>query len=134
LLYKKILVPYDGSKFADKALEHAIAIAKLSGIAAQIILLHVVPEIPIPPTFERPIHSSKTGRTITLTEYVKELYEEMKINASKMFEKTKQKDTSDNFKIDTDLLIGHPSEKIIEFANKEKVDLIVIGNVGKWTV
>jgi nucleotide-binding universal stress UspA family protein len=34
LLFKKILVPYDGSRFADKALEHAIAIAKLSEVDA----------------------------------------------------------------------------------------------------
>ena len=50
MIFKKILVPYDGSKFADKALEHAIAIAKLSrGVNSnntQIILLHVVTEIP----------------------------------------------------------------------------------------
>ena len=50
MIFKKILVPYDGSKFADKALEHAIAIAELSrGVNSnntQIILLHVVTEIP----------------------------------------------------------------------------------------
>lgn len=130
MLFKKILVPYDGSRFADKALEHAIAIAKLSGVDAQIILLHVVPEIPIPLAFERPVRSPKTGKTIALTEYIKELYEEMKTNASKMLEKTKQKYTSDDFLIETNLLIGHPSEKIIEFANNDKVDLIVIGNIG----
>jgi nucleotide-binding universal stress UspA family protein len=81
-------VPYDGSRFADKALEHAIAIAKLSEVDAQIILLHIVPEIPIPLAFERPVRSPKTGKTIALTEYIKELYEEIKTNASKMLEKT----------------------------------------------
>jgi nucleotide-binding universal stress UspA family protein len=123
-------VPYDGSRFADKALEHAIAIAKLSGVDAQIILLHVVPEISIPVVFERPVRSPKTGKTIALTEYIKELYEEMKINASRMLEKTKQEYNSDDFLIKTNLSIGHPSEKIIEFAIEEKVDLIVIGNIG----
>ena len=97
MLFKKILVPYDGSRFADKALEHAIAIAKLSEVDAQIILLHIVPEIPIPLAFERPVRSPKTGKTIALTEYIKELYEEIKTNASKMLEKTKQKYTSDDF-------------------------------------
>jgi nucleotide-binding universal stress UspA family protein len=60
--------------------------------------LHVTPHIPIPLTFERPVYSVKTGKSIPLTQYIQELSEEM--------------------------------EKIIEFANREKVDLIVIGNVG----
>jgi nucleotide-binding universal stress UspA family protein len=87
-------VPYDGSRFADKALENAIGIAKLSGAETQIILLHVTPHIPIPLTFER------------------------------------RKFTHYNIKIEAILLGGYPAEKIIEFANNEKVDLIVIGSVG----
>jgi nucleotide-binding universal stress UspA family protein len=135
LLFEKILVPYDGSKFADKALEYAIAPAKLSRSdkkTTQIILLHVVPEIPIPLTFERPVRSPKTGRTIALTQYIEELGEEMIANASKMLEEKKQKYLSDDVPVavETKLLVGHPSQKIIEFVNKEKVDLIVIGNVG----
>ena len=39
-------------------------------------------------------------------------------------------DASHNIKIETMLLNGYPSEKIVEFAEKENVDLIVIGNIG----
>jgi nucleotide-binding universal stress UspA family protein len=77
LSFQKILVPYDGSRFADKALENAIGIAKLSGAETQIILLHVTPHIPIPLTFERPVYSAKTGKSIPLTQYIQELSEEM---------------------------------------------------------
>jgi nucleotide-binding universal stress UspA family protein len=134
LIFKKILVPYDGSKFADKALEHAIAIAELSrGVNSnntQIILLHVVTEIPIPLTFERPIQSPKTGRRVALSEYITELYEEMKTNALKMLEERKHRYALHEVIIEIKLLVGNPAEKIIDFANQEKVDLIVIGNVG----
>jgi nucleotide-binding universal stress UspA family protein len=125
-------VPYDGSRFADRALENAIGIAKLSrsGSSAQIILLHVTPEIPIPLTFERPVYSPKSGKSIPLTQYIQEITEEMEGNASKMLEDKKQKYAHHNIKIDTILLNGYPAEKIIEFANNKKVDLIVIGNVG----
>jgi nucleotide-binding universal stress UspA family protein len=125
-------VPYDGSRFADKALENAIGIAKLSGSGSstQIILLHVTPQIPIPLTFERPVCSPKSGKSIPLTQYIQELTEEMERNASKMLEDEKQKYAHHNIKIDTILLNGYPAEKIIEFANNKKVDLIVIGNVG----
>ena len=128
--FEKILVPYDGSQFADKALENAIGIAKMSGANTQVILLHVTPHIPIPLTFERPVYSAKTGKSIPLTQYIQELTEEMEENASKMLEEEKRKYAHHNIKIDTLSLNGYPPEKIMEFANREKVDLIVIGNVG----
>jgi nucleotide-binding universal stress UspA family protein len=54
----------------------------------------------------------------------------MEADASKMLEKEKQKYERHNIKIDTVSLNGYPSDKIIEFANNQKVDLIVIGSVG----
>jgi len=130
MTFQKILVPYDGSTFADKALENAIGIAKLTEANTQIILLHVTPHIPIPLTFERPVYSAKTGKSIPLTQYIQELSEEMEENASNMLEGEKRKYAHHDIKIETISLNGYPSEKIIEFANSEKVDLIVIGNVG----
>jgi nucleotide-binding universal stress UspA family protein len=47
-----------------------------------------------------------------------------------MLEEQKRKYAHHNVKIKTISLNGYPSEKIVEFANKEKVDLIAIGNVG----
>lgn len=102
----------------------------MSGANTQIILLHVTPHIPIPPTFERPVYSAKTGKSIPLTQYIQELSEEMEENASKMLEEEKRKYAHHNIKIETKSLNGYPPETIIEFANREKVDLIVIGNVG----
>jgi nucleotide-binding universal stress UspA family protein len=123
-------VPYDGSQFVDKALENAIGIANLSGANTQIILLHVTPHILIPLTFERLVYSAKTGKSIPLTQYIQELSEEMEENASKMFEEERQKYVYYDIKIKTVSLNGYPPEKIIELANNEKVDLIVIGNIG----
>jgi len=44
-MYKKILVPLDGSELCANALEPAEELARLSG--AEIILLHVVPHATI---------------------------------------------------------------------------------------
>jgi nucleotide-binding universal stress UspA family protein len=127
---QKILVPYDGSGFSDKALENAVGIAKMSGSNTQVILLHITPHIPVPLTFERPVYSAKTGKSVPLTQYIQELIKEMEENASKMMEEVKKKYTNQEIKIESVLLHGYPSEKIIEFANNEEVDLIVIGSVG----
>ena len=113
-------MPYDGSQFADKALEKATEIAKMSGANTQVILLHVTPNIPIPLTFERPVYSDNTGKSIPLTQYIQKLTEEMEENASKMLEEEKRKYAHHNVKIETISPNGYPAEKIIEFANKEK--------------
>jgi nucleotide-binding universal stress UspA family protein len=102
-------------------------IAKLSGSNTQVI---VTPHIPVPLTFERPVYSAETGKSIPLTQYIQELSKEMEENASKMMEEVKKKYTNEDFNIENVLLRGYPPEKIIDFANNEKVDLIVIGSIG----
>ncbi len=59
-MYKKILVPYDDSEPSNKALDHAAAIAKMSG-GLEVILLFVIAEFPTYHFIERPARSIKTG-------------------------------------------------------------------------
>ena len=130
-MYKKILVPYDDSEPSNKALDHAAAIAKMSG-GSEVILLYVIAEFPTYHFIQRPARSIKTGETITLSQYLKEIYELMEESANGVLDKKKEeiKKTA-GLEIRTKLLTGHISNVIIDFAAKEKVDLIVIGNVGR---
>ena len=50
MVFKTILVPYDGSDMSDKALDKAVEIAKLVN-NSKIIIIHVIPEIPTPKYF-----------------------------------------------------------------------------------
>jgi nucleotide-binding universal stress UspA family protein len=118
--FRRILVPHDGSKSSDKAIDTAIEFAKMSK-NSHIILLHVIPEMQIPFIFERPIHSHKTGKTTTTTEYWQELYEEIKSSALKMLERWKLKCGS---------IVGYPSDVIIKHAEKNDADLIIMGTTG----
>lgn len=130
-MYKKILVPYDDSEPSNKALDHAAAIAKMSG-GSEVILLYIIAEFPTYHFIERPARSIKTGEKITLSQYLKEVYELMEESANDVLDKKKEeiKKTA-GLEIRTKLLTGHISNAIIDFAAKEKVDLIVIGNVGR---
>jgi len=130
-MYKKILVPYDGSEPSDKALDHAVHIAKMSG-KSEVILLYVIAEFPTYHFIERPARSIKTGEKTTVSQYLKEVYELMEESANDVLDKKKEdiKKTT-GLEIGTKLLTGHISNSIIDFAAKEKVDLIVIGNVGR---
>jgi nucleotide-binding universal stress UspA family protein len=70
LLFKTILIPYDGSNISDKALDHAVEIARLIK-DSKIIIMHVIPEIPIP------IFSKETPEVITFSVYMVSLYQEI---------------------------------------------------------
>ena len=152
--YNKILVPYDGSKPSENALQQAIQIVNdllkcgsevtnpMQDI--QIILLHVIEEIHIR------IPNLYIGIRIMagkpLKEFFKEVYEEMSIEASKMLDGTKKRiesavQTNSNnsstkpshlsVTIIPQVIIGNPAQVIIDIANnKQKVDLIIMGSTG----
>ena len=137
--YNKILIPYDSSKLSDIALDHAIRIAKMSSISSSsdnmvnVILFYVTPEIHIPFTFGTMLFKSKkTGETIALREYIKELYFEIKSNAIKMLDNKikKYEKMDDNISLNSKVIIGNPADEIIKFADDEKVDLIIMGTTG----
>ncbi len=137
MTYNKILVPFDSSKPSETALEHAIKIAKMSGISSanstvSIILLHVVQQIPVPSTFGFGLFkSSKTGNMVNLEQYLQDITLEIKSDIEKMFkEKVEKYKNIENFSLQSQVLIGDPSDEIIKFANDEKVDLIIIGTTG----
>ncbi len=127
--FKRILVPHDGSKPSEKALEKAIELSKMSK-DSHIIILHVIPELVIPPMIDRPMRSYKTGEVITLGKIYQEMVEEMSDNASKMLEKWKLKCQSAGISAQTRSSFGSPSEVILNHVKKENIDVIVMGSTG----
>jgi nucleotide-binding universal stress UspA family protein len=131
---RKILVPYDGSKSSEKALREVITLAQDLQANVELVLLNVVQEVMVPAVMlESPFRSSITGEQITSTQMAKELRQQLKKSASKMLEDKKQKLKDDHVSylhITTKVLLGQPIEKVIEYADEEKVDMIAIGSVG----
>ena len=108
---KKILVPMDGSSGSFRALDEAIYLAQQLGAQITgVYVLHVA--------YDNPdlIHIPETQNHLKKVEKFLE-------NAKKLVIKNKI-----TFKKET--LFGHESKKIIDFAQKEKFDLIVIGSRG----
>jgi nucleotide-binding universal stress UspA family protein len=131
----KILVPYDTSKPADSAVEYATDLAASNVESIEIILLHIVPRIPATPLFlDRPMKTSDRG-TMMLSEYVQQVYAEMQERAAEMLEEKRKeiesKVSGNKVKVKTISRIADAvADKIIDLAEEEDVDLIVIGNVG----
>ena len=142
----KILVPIDGSKQSEKALEYAVNLQQqlFSGNGKnndnkstpqkEIIILNVIPHFHIPMGFERSMKSLETGKTISLTDYIKEMNEKIQLEWADRLSAIKRKYESPEIPIRTEILVGGSSssiaENIIDFSNKGNIDLIVIGNMG----
>ena len=115
-MYKKILVPLDGSKLAKKALDHAEELAKTYG--AEIILFQVVHFMPMygsPELMMPPIVDDKQKEAAE--KYLTNLAEEMKTQGHKVtaIVKTGQQ----------------VAVEIIDFAKESGVDLIVMCTHGR---
>ncbi|MDR0900649.1 MAG: universal stress protein [Methanobrevibacter sp.] len=116
-MYKKILLPTDGSEFAEKAEEHALFIAEASG--AEIIALSVVET-----SFSIGLPSDDTIYHINQL-----LKKETEKNLEKV-EQLKEKAHSDA-KITLKVAEGSPADVILETVAKENVDLVIMGSSGK---
>ena len=63
--------------------------------------------------------------------YIQQMYSYLRDRAFEMLQELADKFVNkDRFTVRVEILYGSPAEKIIEFAHKEKVDVIVMGNIG----
>ena len=112
-LYKKILLPIDGSKFAEKAVTDVLFIAKASN--AEVILLTVVE------------NSFLVGLPADNT--TKEINNLLENEAQKNINKIKKQ--LEDIKTTTIIKEGSPVEAIIKTIEKENIDLVIMGSSGK---
>lgn len=131
MVYKKILVPYDISKPAENALEHAIKLEKASSKETEVILLHVIPEIPIYPVLEQAIRSRKDSRLSAFKEHAQYVYSSLKNEVTKILDEKKHEFEQIGLKkFKTDVVQGRPVDKILEYAESNGVELIIMGSTG----
>ena len=114
MMYKKILVPTDGSEFAKKAQKHALFLASVSG--AEIIAVSVT--------------ENNFVNGLPLDDEVYQLNQNLKERSEenlKEFDKLNEED----LKVTHVVREGSPARVILEVADEEAVDLIVMGSSGK---
>ena len=114
MMYKKILVPTDGSEFAKKAQKHALFLANVTGaeiIAVSVTENNFVNGLPL------------DDEVYQLNQVLNERSEENLAEFDKLNE--------DNIKISHVIKEGSPAKCILEVAKDEDIDLIVMGSSGK---
>lgn len=116
-MYKKILVPIDGSAHSDRAEQKAHDLAKVMN--AELSLIHVI----VPPQYtaffgETPVPISQ------------EIMDELENRGRQLLKIHADNHLQQGIKVETELFIGHPSETICEQAKNINCDLIIIGSRG----
>ncbi|AGL01533.1 universal stress protein [Desulfoscipio gibsoniae] len=117
-MYKKILVPLDGSHPSMTAAEHAIQIA--ASFDAQVTFLHVAPNL---------IHYVTDPRLHAVFDY-NQLKQEFTAQGETILEDARKEFEKHGVNIDKKLLWGHPSQEIIEECKEGQYDLLVMGSRG----
>lgn len=121
-MFKKVLLPTDGSKNSERAGERAIDIAELTG--ADIVVLYVVETN----YFESPrLANYRVDLFDELREEGKKIVEDFRAN----LEDKKCKGTCQNINLTTEIKEGTPYNIILETIAKENIDLTVIGASGR---
>ncbi len=111
-MYKKIMVGYDGTRFSDCALGEAIRLAKVFGTE---ILLVTVPEI-------NPM----------IRETAQEINNMLVENAFAALEQAATKAKSAGVACKTEIVMADSAHAgLVDTAEKNKVDLIVVGTYGR---
>lgn len=125
--FSKILITVDGSEQSMDAADYAIAMAKKEDNNAQLIALHVL--------FSQTGYAYSTNMFGLVTpSSINELLEDAKHEAQQWFDKIKEKlYENGGIQLKTEVVVSPTSVvgAIVDYAEHENVDLIVIGSRGK---
>lgn len=113
--FKKIFVATDGSEQNRRAIEYSIELAKIAG--GKIFVGYVV--------------DTAAFASIPMDAGWEMMYGLLKTEASDAVQKVEQLAKQADVEVETVILEGHPSNEIIEFAQKNGMDVIVVGTLGK---
>lgn len=120
-MYERILVATDGSPLSDKAVSHALGLAKLSG--ASVVALKVIPRYPR--------SYLEGGATVELSE-IKRIEAQWAEKAQAVLNKIKADGKTIGVNVKTSIAKSDLiAESIIAAADKQKADLIVMASHGR---
>lgn len=139
-MYKKVLVPLDGSDLAESVLPHVMGFAE--GCAAEILLLQVIPppgdgtralyrslrlEMPVSP-------QPDLVEDMTAVQYPIYRDQEMaslQVEAQRCLNRVRDRLTEAGLEARAEILFGRPARKIVDYAHSEGVDLIAMATHGR---
>ena len=125
-MYRKILVALDGSEPSNNALEHAATIAKK--FDAELILIAVVQRVMIPIFPDEGFGGVPLSAAKDMAQY----QDKMRVLYQNVLKEAEEKVKKEYPGVKTESILkeGRPSATIVEQAEKDDVDIIVMGSRG----
>lgn len=114
----RVLVPVDGSEHSERAIEHAIEQYGDDDVVLLNVLDFVEAGYQAPPGGELP-------------GYWSDWYEQAEDAAEELFEELREEYGR---RLETEVVVGRPARAIVEYAEDEDVDAIVMGSHGRDSV
>ena len=115
LIYKKILIPTDGSEYAKRAAKHAKWIAQSND--SEILVLNV--------------YETSSLNPIRSRELKKDMKKLWKDDAQKNLTGVLKVLDGNGLNVNSKIIEGNPADTILDIVNEQKIDLVVIGSSGK---
>ncbi|MEF8776460.1 MAG: universal stress protein [Haloarculaceae archaeon] len=113
---KRVLVPVDGSEHA----EHATDVATDLFPDATLILLHVI----------NPAEAGYSAQA-SIPSFSEEWYESQKENAQSILEDLEARAGDEGVDIEREVEVGKPTRVIVDYAEDEDIDHVVMGSHGR---
>jgi nucleotide-binding universal stress UspA family protein len=118
---RTMLVPLDGSKYAEAVLPHVRALAgRKDGETTSVVLLRV---------FEEPFATADYPEP-DWKEHVERMIGRFKEEAEKYIQGVRSDLAAEGLKVTGEVLMGNPAESIIDYAQRHRPDLIVMATHG----
>ena len=114
-LVKKILIATDGSEYTKNAVDYGIDLAKNTG--AKLSTIYVI--------------DTAAFASIPMDAAWESMYELLKQEGDEATKYVEERAEAEGLSIERLTIEGHPAEEIIKFAEKNSINLIVMGTLGK---
>jgi nucleotide-binding universal stress UspA family protein len=114
---KSILFPTDFSEGSSQALQYAVDMSKRYG--AKLYLLHIIYDV-----------AKATGWYVPHVS-MDQMYKDIEEGAKKELERFGLEELRELKNLERSVHLGVPHEEILNFANKNKIDIIIMGTHGR---
>jgi nucleotide-binding universal stress UspA family protein len=119
-MYKKVLVPLDGSKLAECVLPHVETIGKGCGVL-EVVFLRVAEPFRLPSGYNAGLGQETIDR----------IDAEDKAAAQSYLDNLVKRTRYDGVSVKPEVITGTPAESIADYATKNSIELIVIATHGR---
>jgi nucleotide-binding universal stress UspA family protein len=114
-LIKKILIATDGSEYTKSAVDYGIDLAK--NTESKLYTIYVI--------------DTAAFASIPMDAAWESMYELLKQEGDEATKYVAERAENEDLSIERQTIEGHPAEEIIKFAEKNSINLIVMGTLGK---